>query len=114
MREGLAAPLLLLSAPALVYFAWRLGLMRRAWARGLVLALAGIAVLAALPWNGLDFAVIKRINLFLAGGALLFLLLRSLGVPWASERRTSLPVLRDTSLAGLAELPRLSPACSRG
>ena len=101
MTEGLAAPLLLLSAPAVVYFAWRLGLMRRRWARALVLAVAGIAVLAALPWHGLDFAVIKRINLFLAGGALLFVLLRGVGVPWASERRTSLPVLAALAVLSL-------------
>jgi hypothetical protein len=85
--------LVLLAVPPLLFLAWRVGLLGRPSTRRIVGLAAAGAILWALPWQGLDLASLKRLNLLLAAAAALFCLLRGLGVPWAVARRPSRAVL---------------------
>ena len=92
MRHSLV-PLVVLVILPFAYFAWRLGLLKK----GLVLWVCGaaMALLLAihLPFQGVDFTYIKRLNLFIAAAAVLLMLLRHLEVPWILEPRKYLAVL---------------------
>jgi len=81
MRHSLV-PLVVLVILPFAYFAWRLGLLRKG--RVLWVCGAAMALLLAihLPFQGVDFTYIKRLNLFIAGAAVLLMLLRHLEVPW--------------------------------
>ncbi len=86
MRNHLIPVLLLLVLPAL-YFArrWQWATKRPIrWAGGALLA---AAVIASLPWQGVDFAVVKRVNLLIAATTALILLLYHYRVPWTLSRR---------------------------
>ena len=77
---------LFLAVLPLLYFAHRLGAFEHAWGRRAVIGLA-LAILATqLPWHGLDFALIKRLNLLIAGATVLVLALRGAGASCLSSR----------------------------
>ncbi len=92
MRNHLIPVLFLVILPAL-YFArrWRWWSHRSVrWSGGLAL----VAVVAwSLPWQGVDFVVVKRVNLLLAVATAGLLLLRHYGVPWACRRRRRVAIL---------------------
>ncbi len=92
MRNQLIPILVLLVLPAL-YFArlWKWPANRRG--RWLAAGALGLAVVWSLPWQGVDFAVVKRVNLLIAAIAALILLLRHHRVPWACRRRRRLAIL---------------------
>src|SRR3972149_7719974 len=100
MRHPLV-PLVVLVILPFAYFAWRLGLLRR----GLVLWVCGaaMALLMAidLPFQGVDFTSIKRLNLFIAAAAVLLMLLRHLEVPWSLEPRKYLAVLVGSAVTSV-------------
>ena len=50
-------------------------------------ALLVVTVIVSLPWKGVDFAVVKRVNLLIATTTALILLLRHYRVPWTRSRR---------------------------
>lgn len=85
MRNPLIPVVFLLVLPAL-YFAWRWRWPERRWGRWLGGAVLATATVWSLPWQGVDFAVVKRVNLLIAGAAALLLLLRHYRVPWACRR----------------------------
>jgi hypothetical protein len=94
---------LFLGVLPLVYFASRLGLLEKAWGRrgviGLVLALLALH----LPWAGLDFAQIKRLNLLIAASTVLVLALRAAGARVLAARaayRGALAALAALSALG--------------
>ena len=92
MRHSIV-PLAVLVVLPITYFAWRLGFLRKGrvlWVGG-----AAIALLLAinLPFQGVDFIYIKRLNLFIAAAAVLLMLLRYLEVPWILEPGKYLTVL---------------------
>ncbi len=99
MRNHLIPVLFLLVLPAL-YFAWRRRWPEHRWARWLGAGALGLAVAWSLPWQGVDFAVVKRVNLLIAAAAALLLLLHHYRVPWACRRSRRLPIL--TALAAMA------------
>jgi hypothetical protein len=90
----------------LCYFAYRLGLLRRSWGRRGVIALAAAILATQLPWGGLDFERIKRLNLLIAAATALVLASRSLGGPWLASRAGYRRAL--ATLAGLAALGYLN------
>ncbi|MCP3962618.1 MAG: DUF2029 domain-containing protein [bacterium] len=97
--RNLLLPVLLLAVLPALYLCHRRGWLERP----LVRWLAGIAVLAAtvwsLPWQGVEFLYVKRINLLIAAAAALLLVLRHYRVPW-----TLSPVRRLVALGCLAGL----------
>ena len=70
------------------------------WARGIGAAALAAAVVWSLPWQGLDFLLVKRINLLIAAATALLFLLRHYRVPWACRRPRRLAVL--TAIAAIA------------
>ncbi len=99
MRNHLIPVLFLLVLPAL-FFARRLRCLERRWVRRLGAGVLGLAALWSLPWQGVDFAGVKRLNLLIAAATALLLLLRHHRVPWASQRSRRLPIM--TALAAIA------------
>ena len=86
MANVFVPTLLILLLPG-AYLAHRLGWWQRPRSRvGLMVAGLGITVLS-LPWGGLDFQDIKRLNLLITAATALLLLLCALRIPWATERR---------------------------
>lgn len=100
MRGPLLPVLLLVALPGL-YFAARLGLLRRPWPRRLVIASAAAIVLWSLPTRGLDFLYLKRMNLFLAAAAIVVVLLRAYGGRFALSPRRYLVALAVLAAASL-------------
>ncbi len=78
MGGPLLPVMLLLVLPGL-FFAWRLGVLRRRGAVWVAAGTAAAALLWALPPGGLDFTYLKRMTLFLAGAAMAAVLLRHSG-----------------------------------
>jgi hypothetical protein len=97
---------LLLGVLPLLYFGHRLGLFRKTWSRRGLVALALVFLAPNLPWNGLDFAQIKRLNLLIASAVLLVLALRSTGARCLASRPAYLRAL--TALAALAVVAYLN------
>lgn len=90
----------------LFYFASRLGLLEKTWGRRGVIGLA-VAILAPnLPWNGLDFAEIKRFNLLIAAATVLVLVLRSTGASSLASPSTYRRIL--AALAALSAVTYLN------
>jgi len=99
--KGPLLPLLLLALLPALYFAHRLGLLRRPAARWTALAASALAVAWALPARGLDFVYLKRMNVFLALLALLLVAGRYWAGPRALSRRGYLAGLGGLCLASL-------------
>ncbi len=92
MRNQLIPVLFLIVLPAL-YLAQRSSWLKHGWARltgGVILT---TVVVISLPWQGLDFLIVKRINLLIAATTAVLFLLRHYRVPWACRRRQRLAVL---------------------
>jgi len=100
MRGPLLPVLLLLVLPGL-YFAARLGLLRRRAAQAGALALGAGALLWSLPGEGLDFVYLKRINLFLAAAAIVLVVLRHYEGPLSLSPRRYLAALAVLAAACL-------------
>lgn len=97
---------LFLGVLPLFYFASRLGLLEKPWGRRGVIGLA-LAILALnLPWNGLDLAGVKRLNLLIAAATTLVLALRSMGAAWLASRSAYRRTL--AALASLAAIGYLN------
>jgi hypothetical protein len=94
---------LFLGVLPLLYFASRLGLLEKTWGRRAAAGVA-LAILALyLPWNGLDFAAIKRLNLLIAAATVLVLALRSAGARCLASRsvyRRTLSALASFAVIG--------------
>ncbi len=101
MRPNAVVPLLVLVVLPLGYLASRLGLLHRPRARLLAAVAAGGLLVASLPPGGLDFAHLKRLNLFIAAAVILLLLLRHYGVGWTAEPRRYLAALAALATASL-------------
>ncbi len=82
MRNHLIPVLFLLVLPAL-FFARRWRWLENRWAKWLGAVALAATVVLSLPWQGVDFAVVKRVNLLIAAATALLLLLRHHRVPWA-------------------------------
>ena len=94
-------PALLLGVLPLCYFSARLGLLKRPWLRRSVLAAAVLLAAGSLPYQGVDFAYLKRLNLFIAAGTALILLSRELGVPWVQDSKRYLRTLATLAIASV-------------
>ena len=92
MNNYLVPVLVLLVFPAL-YLAWRLRLTRHRAVRWLGGGALAAAVVASLPWEGVDFLYLKRLDLFLCLGLALVFLGRHLGIGGLRRRRRFLAVL---------------------
>ncbi len=97
MHNHLVPTLLLVVLPAL-YLGHRLGWLRKPWGgpatrRWLAGGLLAAAAAWSLPWQGMDFLYVKRLNLFLAAAAALLLTLHHYRVPWTLERSRRLLIL---------------------
>jgi hypothetical protein len=99
--KGPLLPLLLLALLPGLYFAFRLGLLRRPAARWAALGLSLATLAWALPARGLDFVYLKRMNVFLALLALLLVAARHGAGPRALPRRGYLAGLGGLCLASL-------------
>ncbi len=99
MHNHLVPVLALLVLPAL-YLSRRLGWPRKSRGRWLGGGVLAAAVVWSLPWQGMDFVYVKRLNLFLAAAAALLLTLRHHRVPWILEHSRRLAILG--ALAALA------------
>ncbi len=64
-------PLLLLGALPVLYLASRAGILERRSVRWALGGLLALALLGVLPWAGVDFIYIKRLNLLIASAAAL-------------------------------------------
>jgi hypothetical protein len=100
MHGPLLPVLLLLILPGL-FFAARLGLMRRPAVRAGALALAACALVLSLPRGGLDFVYLKRMNLFLAAAAIVLVVLRHYGGGLALSPGRYLAALATLAAASL-------------
>ncbi len=92
MRNQLIPVLFLLVLPAL-YLAGRVAWLGNRWARLLGGGILALAIVWSLPWEGLEFRMVKRINLLIAAAATLILLLRHYRVAWACQRPRRLAIL---------------------
>lgn len=92
MRNELVPVIVLLVFPAL-YLAWRLDLGKSRAVRWLGGAVLAAAVVLSVPFTGVDFLYLKRIDLFLAAGVALLLLGRHLGVGGLRRPRRFLVLL---------------------
>jgi hypothetical protein len=100
MRGPLLPVLVLLVAPGL-FFAWRLGLLRRRAARWAAAAAAGGALLWSLPAGGVDFTHLKRMTLLLSAAAALVVLARHGGGRLAPSPRQYVAALAALAAAAL-------------
>jgi hypothetical protein len=66
-------PVLLLTVLSLLYLGHRLGWPPNRWARRLAGGAWLAAVASSLPWQGVDFAVVKRVDLLIAAAYALML-----------------------------------------
>jgi len=78
-------PILVVGVLPLALLGVAFRLFEKRWFRGAFLVVLAGALALSWPRHGLDFDVLKKMSLFLAGGAALVLLLRHLGVPWALD-----------------------------
>ena len=85
MTPGLR--LLAVGALPLLYIAFELGWLATKGRRRAALGLALLLIAAALPWQGVDFAYLKRANLLLVGTVVMVLALRLQGTRWLTEER---------------------------
>ena len=99
--SGPLLPLALLAVLPALYFAFRLGLLRRRGPRLAALALAAAALLFALPAGGVDYVYLKRLNVFLALLAMLLVAARYTGGAHALSRRRYLAGLAALTAAAL-------------
>lgn len=97
---------LFLGVLPLVYFASRLGLFKKTWGRRGVIGFALVILALNLPWNGLDLARVKRLNLLIAAATALALALRSMGASRLASRSTYRHTL--AALASLAAIAYLN------
>jgi hypothetical protein len=98
MRNLLVPAVLLILLPAL-YLGWRLELLGRRAVRWMGGGMLVLLVALSLPYDGVDFLYIKRMNLLIAAAVALLMLLRGLKVSCARDRG-----VYRTSLYGLAAL----------
>ena len=92
-------PVLVLAVLPLCYFAGKLGLLSRARGWRIVMALSFVALASSLPYGGVDFAVLKRLDLLIAAAAALVLVGRRLGLGWLRERKRYLQSLAALAVA---------------
>lgn len=100
MKSALV-PLLLVGIVPVVWFAWRLGWLRDRRVRWAVYAGCLLGVGLTLPYEGVDFVYLKRLNLFIAAAAAALVLLRH-GADRLGLRRALAPRTYFTALATLA------------
>ncbi len=86
MRNHLIPVLFLLVLPAL-YLARRVAWLEHRWARRLGVGALVLTMVWSLPWRGLEFIYVKRVNLLIAAVAALVLVLRHYRVAWTRDRR---------------------------
>ncbi len=94
-------PAFLLAVLPLCYFAGRLGLLRRPWWRRGVLTAALLLVAWNLPYRGVDFSHLKRLNLFIAAATALLLVFREIGVPWLADLKRYVRTLTALAAASV-------------
>ncbi len=100
MHNHFVPVLLLVVLPAL-YFAGRLGWLRRPGVRWLSGGALAAAVVLSLPYEGIELAFLRRLKLLLAVAATGLLLLRHWRVPWILKPGREVAVLTPLALLSL-------------
>jgi hypothetical protein len=93
--------LLAVGVLGLIGLAWGLGWLRSRVTRLGAAAAALAVIVAALPWQGVDFALIKRVNLFLALAVVAVVVGHRYALPWLGEPRNELRALGALAAASL-------------